>query len=139
MVSLRPDYAGETGLDVERPSCQFGAMGGLVIPVIIYGGLVLGLVSAIRWTLGKPTMHDDAYRDAELGLAHTHVRCHCGHEGTIAIPSNSGTGWYQCDCGCAWRYMNLGNGIQLVRAKNCASAIRTDDTMTLDEEERLVR
>ena len=35
--------------------------------------------------------------------------------------------------------MNLGNGIQLVRAKNCASAIRTDDTMTLDEEERLVR
>lgn len=49
---LRPyceDTYCETGVDVEKPSYWAGSSGGFVIPLLIYGGLIVGIGAAISW------------------------------------------------------------------------------------------
>jgi hypothetical protein len=67
---------------------------------------------------------DQSPREAVAGLGgHTHVNCHCGTEGTIITTSTFETGWYECDCRCAWRYRDVGSSrIELQKVRACPSA-----------------
>jgi hypothetical protein len=48
------------------------------------------------------------------------IRCHCGWKRKIYTYSRGEAGWYECDCGCAWSYQDVGRGeIILEKRQSC--------------------
>jgi hypothetical protein len=58
------------------------------------------------------------------------IRCHCGRDEIIYTYSRGERGWYECDCGCAWSYQDVGGGeIMITKVKDCKGSSPKDLTI----------
>lgn len=65
-------------------------------------------------------------------MGEARIRCHCGISTVVHTSYNGEHGWYECDCGCAWSYEDIGRGVVILsKQRDCEELTRAKTSTTI--------